>query len=206
LPKKQPKTSCCAVILSGGLNSRMAGKNKAFLDVGGHTILSRLLATLEPLFEEILLVTRQPQIYADIPVKVVVDLFEDRSSLTGIHAGLVNADADHAFVVPCDTPFLQPSIVQLLFDTLEPEWDVVVPTMDGHYQPLCAIYSKRCIPVMETQLRRGDYKIINLFNRMKTKILPADQIKAADPLMLSFLNINTPQAHRACQDLLKNEP
>lgn len=205
MPKQPQKPSCCAVILSGGLNSRMAGKNKAFLDVGGYTILHRLLATLTPLFGEILLVTRQPQTYTDIPVKVVVDLFEDRSSLTGIHAALVDADAEHAFVVPCDAPFLQPGVIQLLLDALEPGWDVVVPMIDGHYEPLCAIYSKRCIPAIETQLRRGDYKIINLFDRMKIKTLPADRIKAADPKLLSFLNINTPQAHLACQDLLQNE-
>lgn len=183
----------------------MAGKNKAFLDVGGHTILNRLLATLDPLFGEILLVTRQPETYAHIPVKVIVDLFEDRASLTGIHAGLVHADADHVFVVPCDAPFMQPRIIQLLLDALESECDVVVPMVDGHYQPLCAIYSKRCIPVIETQLLRGDYKIINFFDRMKIKTLPADQIKAADPKLMSFLNVNTPQAHLACQNLLKDE-
>jgi molybdopterin-guanine dinucleotide biosynthesis protein A len=184
----------------------MAGKNKAFLDVGGNTILNRLLGTLGPLFGEILLVTRQPKTYADIPVKVVVDLFEDRSSLTGIHAGLVHADADHAFVVPCDAPFVQPQAIQLLLDTLEPKWDVVVPMVDGYYQPLFAIYSKRCITVIETQLRRGDYKIFNFFDRMKIKTLPGNQIKAADPKLLSFLNINTPQAYLACQKLLQHEP
>lgn len=205
MPEKPSKTGCCAAILSGGLNSRMAGKNKAFLDVGGRTILNRLLATLEPLFGEILLVTRQPQTYVGIPVKIVVDLFEDRSSLTGIHAALTNADADHAFVVPCDAPFVQPGVVQLLLDALEPQWDVVVPMVDGYYQPLCAIYSKRCVSVIETQLRRRDYKIINFFDRMKIKTLPADRIKAADPKLLSFLNINTPQAHLDCQELLRRD-
>jgi molybdopterin-guanine dinucleotide biosynthesis protein A len=205
LQEQRKRDNCCAVILSGGLNSRMAGKNKAFLDVGGDTILNRLLATLDPLFGEILIVTRQPEIYADIPVKVVVDLFEARSSLTGIHAGLVNADADHAFVVPCDAPFVQQRVIQLLLDTLAPKWDVVIPMMDGYYQPLCAIYSKRCIPVIETQLRRGDYKIFNFFYRMKIKTLPANQIKAADPDLLSFLNINTPQAYLDCQELLRKE-
>lgn len=182
----------------------MAGKNKAFLDVGGDSILDRLLTSLEPIFEEILLVTRQPQLYTNIPVKVVVDLYEDRSSLTGIHAGLVNAHAEYALVVPCDAPFLQPKVIQLLLDALDHQWDVVVPQMEGHYQPLCAIYSKRCIPIIETQLRNGDYKIINFFDHMKVKTLPADQIKAADPNLLSFLNINTPSAHQACQDLLQN--
>ena len=201
MSSRPPASSCCAVILSGGLNSRMAGQNKAFLEVGGHTILNRLLDSLHPIFNEILLVTREPRSYADIPVKVIVDLYEDRSSLTGIHAGLVNAQADYAFIVPCDAPFLQPSIIQLLLNALEPQWDVVVPLMDGFYQPLCAIYSKKCLPEIEKQLHRGDYRIYNFFPRMKVKTLCAEQIKAADPEMLSFFNVNTPPAYLACRKM-----
>lgn len=205
LPDRSQKSSCCAVILSGGLNSRMAGQNKAFLEVGGHSILNRLLSRLKPIFEELLLVTREPQAYAHIPVKVVEDLYEDRSSLTGIHAGLVHARADFAFVVPCDTPFLQPAVIRLLLNALEPELDVVVPLVEGHYEPLCAIYSKRCLPVIEAQLDGGDYKIFNFFNRVKIKTLTTDQIKSADPELLSFFNVNTPSALLTSQDMIKRE-
>jgi len=52
--------NCCAAILSGGRNTRMEGRNKAFLEVDGRTILDRLIATLSPMFPEIVLVTRQP--------------------------------------------------------------------------------------------------------------------------------------------------
>ena len=195
---------CCAVILSGGLNSRMAGRNTAFLEVGGHPILGRLLGGLQPIFKEILLVTRQPAFYTDFPVRVVLDLYDDRSSLTGIHAGLVNARADFIFVVPCDTPFLMPAVVQLLLGALEAETDVVVPLMDDHYEPLCAIYSKRCLPVIEAMLDRGDYKIIHLFDHVRVKVLSADRIRAVDPRLITFLNVNTPEAHRACEALIRD--
>jgi len=190
------------VILSGGLNSRMAGQNKAFLEIGGQPILDRLLDTLEPHFEELLLVTRQPQSYAHVPVRVVVDLYEDRSSLTGIHAGLVNAQTGFVFVAPCDSPFLQPSVIRLLLDTVDPRWDVIVPQMDGYYQPLCAIYSKKCLPAVEAQLDRGDYRIIDFFPQVNVKIVSADQIKAVDPQLLSFININTPEALIASREMV----
>jgi molybdopterin-guanine dinucleotide biosynthesis protein A len=205
LPDQLQNTRCCAVILSGGLNSRMAGQNKAFLEVGGHPILHRLMSRLKSIFDEILLVTREPQAYAHIPLKVVEDLYADRSSLTGIHAGLVRARSDFAFVVPCDTPFLQPAVIRLLLNTLEPELDVVVPLVEGHYEPLCAIYSKRCLPAIEAQLDSGDYKIFNFFDRVKMKTLTTDQIKSADPELLSFFNVNTPSALIASQDMIKRE-
>ena len=178
----------------------MAGRNKGFLDVGGQSILNRLLKTLEPVFSEILLVTREPHLYKNYPVKIVTDLYEDRSSLTGIHAALVNADADFSFVVPCDTPFLQPKVVRLLLDALEPELDVLIPVIKDHYEPLCAIYSKKCVPVIETQLDHRDYRIVNFFDKVNVKTISTDLIRMVDPKFLSFFNINTPEAYRMCKE------
>lgn len=190
-PKIPP---CAAIILAGGLNSRMGGRNKAFLQVDGKAILDRLVSVLSPIFDEILLVTRQPDCYAGQSLKIVTDLYEDRSSLTGIHAGLINAASPHAFVVPCDAPFLKPAVVRLLLEALKPELDVVVPAVGGHFQPLCAIYSRRCIPAIEAQLDQGDYKIIRFYDRMRVKTIGAPAIQAVDPQMHSFFNINTPEA------------
>ncbi len=193
--------NCSAVILAGGLNSRMDGRNKAFLEVNGKTILTRLLGRLQPIFGEIVLVTREPDLYADQPVKVVTDIYTARSSLTGIHAGISHITTDHAFVVPCDTPFLQTAVVQLLLDELDPALDVVVPFFDGHFQPLCAIYSKKCLAPIESMLDRDDFKIIDLFNRMEVRTVPLEKLKSADPEMFSFFNVNTPAALQACREL-----
>ena len=201
MPDQSRHLDCCAVILSGGLNTRMNGHNKAFLEIGGRTILDRLLESLRFVFHEILIVTRQPELYTGQDLRIVEDIYPDRSSLTGIHAGLVNAEAQFAFVVPCDTPFLQQAIIRLLLEELEPDLDVAVPFYDGHYQPLCAVYSRNCIPAIEAQLDRDDYKIINLFDGMQVKIIAEEKIKAADPELLSFLNVNTPAALDACQAL-----
>jgi molybdopterin-guanine dinucleotide biosynthesis protein A len=194
------------VILAGGLNTRMAGRNKAFLEVGGQTILERLLKSLQTCFDEVVLVTRQPELYSRYPVRIVEDIYSYRSSLTGIHAGLVNAKAQYTFVVPCDTPFLRPALVGLLLEQIEPSLDIIVPYFDNHFQPLCSIYSKRCLPAIESQLDREDYKIINIFHRMRTKKVLARKLKQVDPQMLSFYNVNTPADYEACRNLIPDEP
>jgi molybdopterin-guanine dinucleotide biosynthesis protein A len=204
LTDRLAQTDCCAAILAGGLNTRMAGRNKAFLEVGGESILTRLLNSLQACFIEIMLVTRQPELYSDYPVRVVEDIYPSRSSLTGIHAGLANAKADYTFVVPCDTPFLQPTLIRLLLDQLQPALDIVVPYFDNHFQPLCSIYSKRCLPAIESQLDREDYKIIHFFDQMRVKKVPAQHLKQADPQMLSFCNVNTPAAYEACRNLIQD--
>jgi molybdenum cofactor guanylyltransferase len=196
------RINCSAVILAGGLNSRMGGRNKAFLTVGGKTILDRLVGTLEGLFEEILLVTRKPALYQGLSgkVQIVMDLLEKRSSLTGIHAGLVHSKADFAFVVPCDAPFIEPELVRVLLDQIEPSIDIIVPSFEDHYEPLCAVYSKRCIAHIEAQLLQDDFKILGIFKKVKMKAIPADDLRKADPTLRSFFNINTPEAYRASQD------
>ena len=194
---------CAAVVLSGGLNTRMGGQNKAFLEVGGQQILDRLLDVLQALFEEILLVTRQPELYRGRGLKVVTDIFAIRSSLTGIHAGLANADADHAFMVACDTPFLKGALVKLLLDELEPRTDLVIPAARGRYQPLCAIYSKRCIEPIEQMLRTGDLKIINLFSKITMKKIPLQRLRKADAQLRSFFNVNSPEELRQTEKMLR---
>jgi molybdopterin-guanine dinucleotide biosynthesis protein A len=183
----------------------MGGRNKAFLEVGGRSILDRLLASLRPHFEEILLVTREPHLYAGLPVRVVEDIYPDRSSLTGIHAALVKARSAYGFVVPCDTPFLRPAVIRLLIDALGAEdlYDVVVPLLEDHYEPLCAIYSKGCVPMIEAMLERGDYKIIDLYEKLRVKGLPTARLRAADPELLSFFNVNTPAALSASEELVR---
>ncbi len=201
MPIREPQVDCSAVILSGGLNSRMGGRNKAFLTVGKKTILERLLDTLRGLFAEILLVTRQPELYRGQPIKVVEDILPQRSSLTGIHAGLMRSEAAFAFVVPCDTPFLQPALVRMLLGEIDPALDVIVPAIGDRFEPLCAVYSKRCIPFIEAQLNREDFKIIHFYRHIRLKALPGSQLREVDAALVSFLNVNNPEAYRFCQEL-----
>ncbi|QTA80714.1 Molbdopterin-guanine dinucleotide biosynthesis protein A [Desulfonema limicola] len=203
--KKNTKQTlpCSAVILSGGLNSRMGGNNKAFLNIGGTLIIDRILNTLEQIFSDIILVTRQPKLYEKWNIRVVEDLFDVRSSLTGIHAGLVNASQEHAFFVACDTPFLKKELVKTLLNHLEPDLDIIVPVIEDHYEPLCAIYSKQCIPFIEEQLQTDKLKIINLFDNVKVKTLEKEILTKHDPELISFFNVNTPQALEKSRSLNK---
>jgi molybdopterin-guanine dinucleotide biosynthesis protein A len=99
---------------------------------------------------------------------------------------------------------LQPDLIRLLLDQIDPSVDIVVPYLGNHFEPLCSIYSKRCLPAIESQLDQEDYKIINIFDRMRTKRVTAPVLKQADPQMLSFYNVNTPAAYEACRNLVQD--
>lgn len=171
----------------------MGGKSKALLSVGSQRILDRLYRTMAGVFSQILLVTNAPLEYLSWDMMIVTDLIPVRSSLTGIHAGLFHASSDHVFVTACDMPFLRQAVVEALLKQLEPKWDVIIPVTTAGPQPLCAIYSKRCIKPIETQLGTQDAKIIDFFSKVRVKEVPEGTIREVDPDLDSFFNINTPE-------------
>ena len=182
------------IILAGGLGTRLGHTKKAFITIGNQTILDRLLAVYRPLFREILLSARDPQDFTGYNLPVAQDQFEARSSLTGIHAGLHAMKAPHGFFAACDAPFLQPGLVQTLLNHVRPDDDVVIPLKnDGYQEPLCAVYSKRCLPFIADQLACNDFKIINFFDKIRVRQVPTDQLAPADPDLLSFFNVNRPE-------------
>jgi len=183
----------------------MGGKNKALLSLGGQTILDRLCNTFQGLFDEVLLVTKDPVQYLSWDFMIVSDLFPLPSSLTGIHAGLFHASSTHAFITACDTPFLRPELIKALLDELEPKWDVIMPVTEQGNQPLCAIYSKRCIKPIERQLKNGDPKILNFFPKIKVKEIPEAELRSAAPPLISFFNINTPEDLTASEQMLADD-
>lgn len=181
------------VILAGGLNSRMHGNNKALLEFDGHTILERQLALLQSIFPTVMIVGRDPKVYKNYDVRVVQDIYDYRSSMTGLHAGLHYMETPYAFVTACDSPFVTADMVRLVVEQTAPPNDWVLPTHDGHYEPLCSVYGKRCLPHLSRLLETGKVSILKLFDLVDVKYIYEQDLRRADPEYYSFINVNTPE-------------
>jgi molybdopterin-guanine dinucleotide biosynthesis protein A len=195
--------TCSAVILTGGLNTRMQGRNKAFIQLGGRRFLTRVLDTVSAYLDDCLIVTRQTGLYREWPVKIVADRLAARSPLTGIHAGLLSMRSEFALVTSCDTPFLKKAVVKRLLTALEPDADVIVPASGTFFQPLCALYSRRCGPVIEEILGQGEVKVDRLYARVRVKRVAYRHFEAVDPELHSFFNVNTPGDLETARELWK---
>jgi molybdopterin-guanine dinucleotide biosynthesis protein A len=183
---------CAGIILAGGRSTRLAGRNKALITVEGRTILDRLSGLLKAFFKPAIIVTNRPRDYFLREEMIVTDLLDLRSSLTGIYSGLFHAPTSHAFVIGGDMPYLKKELVELILENLEPAWDVVVPVTAAGYQPLAAVYSRRCLPVMARRLARNRCKVSSIFSEVRVKEIPEARLRQADPELVSFFNINTP--------------
>lgn len=201
--------ACTGVILAGGQNKRFAGQNKAFIRIGGKRILDRLLEVYERLFDQIVLVTNDPAAYMDVDALIVTDHYEVRSSLNGLHAGLFAAAHEYAFFAACDTPFIKGALIRHLVDQIERKADLIIPTTAAGYEPMCAVYKKTCLPAMAWQLAQERLKIQGLFRKVRLKTIPEASLRAVDPELISFFNINTPEellrAKALYEDQLRSE-
>jgi len=195
--------TCSCIILSGGRSSRMNGENKAFIEIGGMRLIDRVIDTLTPVFRDILIVSKDASIFNRPGLKIVEDILDAQSPLSGIHAGLASISTDYAFCVGCDTPFLKKEVVEILLNAIEPEADVIVPFSGIYYQPLCAVYSKRCGPIIEAQLKKGDMKVDHLFDRLNLKTVSYDKFKTVDQDLVSFFNVNAPSDIQYAEQLIR---
>ena len=181
-----PIYSCSAVILAGGMSRRM-GRCKALLPMGGKTMLNRTLEELSD-FDDILISCNDPLPVPGIPT--VSDRFPDSGPLAGIQAALSTCRNDALFVVPCDLPAFSRELPRLLLEEMDDSTDVmIVRDSTGGLHPLCGIYRRRTLPVMEQCLRQEQRKILNFVHRVSWKYLDLDG-RIPDRILF---NMNTPQ-------------
>ncbi len=178
------------IVLAGGKSSRM-GFNKAFIEFGGRRLIESTVARLARLFPEVLIIANDPDCYAYLDVRVIPDLIPNSGSLGGIYTGLSAAAHPKGFFVACDMPFLNPDLIALLVREAE-GWDVVVPRVEGELQPLHAVYAKSCLPFIKEAIDLGMLKIARFFPKVKVKIIDEPALRAVDPHLLGFMNVNTP--------------
>jgi molybdopterin-guanine dinucleotide biosynthesis protein A len=177
-----------AIVLAGGLGMRMGGLAKAFLTLGGRTFIQRILDTLAPLVNSVCVSTNSPDAYRHLGVRIVEDPERGRGPLMGIMAGLRASTEDACFVVAADAPLLQPGLVRLLGARAR-DWDAVVPVWEDRFEPLCAVYSRGCLPEMERTLDQG--RVVSFFPFVRVCSVPEAEVKTEDPEGLSFANVNT---------------
>jgi molybdopterin-guanine dinucleotide biosynthesis protein A len=87
-------------------------------------------------------------------------------------------------------PFLNPRLLDFLA-RLAPGFDVVVPVLGVHLEPLHAVYSRNCLKPIQTLLQKGNMKVIDLFPQVRVRRVTGDEIDVPDLRHWSFFNVNT---------------
>ncbi|MDX9745227.1 MAG: molybdenum cofactor guanylyltransferase [Syntrophales bacterium] len=178
------------IILAGGKNTRMNGRNKAFIEFEGERLVDRTVRIFKALFEEVILVTNSPLEYLDQNIMMVADIYKDRGALGGIHAGLLHAGCEKAFFAACDMPFLNQPFIASMID-LANQYDIVVPNPADGLQPLHAIYPRKCLPLIEKLFAQNKLKIIGFYPGHTIHKIPVEVLATFDPEGKMFANLNS---------------
>jgi molybdopterin-guanine dinucleotide biosynthesis protein A len=188
------------VIQAGGRSTRMGGQPKALMELGGRRIIERVIAVVDDVIDDLLIVTNTPELYAFLGLPMVPDVFPEGGSLGGIYTGLKSAPGDAIFTVACDMPFLRHEVVRLVVDRASLA-DVVIPRVGDQYETLHAAYQKTCLPAMEERLLKGRLKIVGFFDEVRVMVIDeAEVARYGDPTVV-FMNVNTPEELARAQGL-----
>jgi molybdopterin-guanine dinucleotide biosynthesis protein A len=179
-----------AAVMAGGRSRRM-GRDKAWLEVEGRPIIARVVAVLREVADEVLVVANDPR-YAELGLRVVPDRFPEGGALGGIATGVGASAHDRVLVAACDMPYLRADVWRVLLERADGA-DAVVPRIGGEYETLHALYTKACLAPMERALGAGRLRVISFFGDVRVREVGEDELRALDPDLRSFTNLNTPE-------------
>ena len=187
--QKMLEPDITGIILVGGKSRRM-GQDKAFMKVGGIPIFERVLAVFRESFERVVLVGDREERFAGYGLKVLPDIYPG-SSLGGLYTGLYHAETEYVFVSSCDLPFPNPDVLHYL-SSLKSGFDAVVPAMEHGYEPMFAVYSKKCLGPIKALLESGNCCAYAYYPQISARYVSLEELAHLDPEGRAFLNVNTP--------------
>jgi molybdopterin-guanine dinucleotide biosynthesis protein A len=166
--------SCSSAILAGGASSRM-GANKALMQFHGEPLIARAAKALTscPAISEILLITNTPAEYEFLHLPSFPDIHPGLGPLGGIYTALTHAQFSRVLVVACDLPFVTSELLDFLCGESEGT-EVCVLESEKGVEPLCAVYAKSCLPVIEKQLRDCRLKVSDFYAQVEAKVIRFD--------------------------------
>ena len=190
-------TNTAGIILCGGQSSRM-GKPKAWLEIGGATLLERITRTLAESVDPIVVVAAErqplPEFDGSENLIVVRDRVADEGPLRGIAEGLdaLPSAVEAAFVSSVDVPLLHTGWAPLLVDRLG-DAEIAVPVAAGRVHPLAAVYRRSIAATAHRLLGAQRRRPVFLFDHHQTVRVTEEDLRRVDPDLDSLRNANTPE-------------
>lgn len=189
----------CA-ILAGGKSSRM-GTDKALLEFEGKQFITQIAEELSWFDERIIARGGNSRLEGELEREwtVIPDFYPDHGPIGGLHAALSACESDALFVVTCDMPLIESELVRELCNFMQETdfdekrvdaYDVVISVGEGgKIHPLCGVYRKSVLPVLEEQILSGRNRVMEALKRLRVNYVTVDSPAGARQLA----NINTPQ-------------
>lgn len=182
------------LILAGGRSSRMGlNKDKGHMQFKGISLIEYVInntMSIKGVNRNSIIIVGPKKQYSKYQFAVVEDLYPHKGPLGGIYSGLLYSRTVYNLVIGIDMPFIEPELIEYMVSHSE-GYDIVIPAYGQKlYEPLCAIYSKNCLKIMEQNLKNDILSVRSIFPFCKVRWIKEEEIRIFDPELHSFFNIN----------------
>ncbi len=172
------------------------------LPFGDEVLLQRVVRVLRDVVDPIVVVAAEGQELPALPNDVLIarDDREYLGPLNGLAMGLeaLAGRAAVAYLTACDVPFLKPTFVQRVLDSLG-EHDVAIPDVGGYRHPLAAAYRLAVLPTVRALIDENRLRPVYVADQCRTIVLKATDFANVDPELASLRNVNTPDEYEAAR-------
>jgi molybdopterin-guanine dinucleotide biosynthesis protein A len=163
------------------------GRDKAMLPFRGATLAEHAAAAVAGVAGAATFVG-DPGRYGGQGYPAIPDAFPGEGPLGGIVTALRHTTADWNLIVACDMPGLTVGFLAGVVAAAEASGALVLLPVspDGHPEPLCAVWSRQCLPALEQAMAAGVRGVTAAL-----RDLPV--CRWIVPQIAHFENVNTPE-------------
>ncbi len=192
-----PEPPVAGILLAGGLSRRLGGGDKSLLEIGGETMLSRVIARVQPQVAALALnANGDPRRFAAYGLAVVADVVEGFAGpLAGVLTGLEWAsraapDCPWVASFATDAPFLPKDLVTRLAEAVERDGaDMACAASAGRAHPVFGLWPVRLKGELREALVEEDIRKVDAWTARYRLAVAEVPCQPVDP----FFNANRAQ-------------
>jgi len=182
-----PGIKLTGILLAGGKSKRF-GREKGNIRLNNKRLYEYPLSLLERSCEKVLISTCQQKTFK-AEHQCVCDEIKGIGPMGGIYSCLKQSETDLNLVLSYDLPLVNQELINYLLEEWKEE-DVLLPALaDGIAQPLCGIYRRQVVEVLEVLIAQKDYAVHKMLSSTSSRILQISEAFEWEFPDL-FLNIN----------------
>jgi molybdenum cofactor guanylyltransferase len=165
-----PPGKITGFVLAGGLSSRM-GEDKSLLLFRGKPLIMYAIEALSPLCERVI-ISSNLLVYDFTGCEVWPDELPLKAPINGLYTCLKRSETEWNFMLTCDMPFADTSLFSCLLEQACHDDDAVIPVHgQGLAEPLCGLYNRSILKVIDSQVRAEQYSILELLKYIRCKFV-----------------------------------
>ena len=194
------RSELTGIVIAGGKSRRM-GAEKGLIPFGGKPLIIYPVEILTKVCTRVI-ISANSHAYDFLGLPVISDRASKGGPMTGICSGLLASATEYNILLSCDMPMITAGLLVHLIASAD-GCKAAVAWHRGFAEPLCGLYHRSLINVLESHIREGKFKLITFLEEIGARFIRIDErLPFYHPYL--FLNINTPQDVEVGEKLIGN--